>query len=455
VETHLESTRQDWSPASWQTRPAAQQPVYPDANALQTALGQLARLPPLVTSWEIENLKHQLAGATRGERFLLQGGDCSESFDDCESGAIASRLKILLQMSLVLVQGGKKRVIRVGRFAGQYAKPRSADAETRDGVTLPSYRGDMINCIGFTRKERTPDPERLLRAYERSGLTINFIRSLIEGGFADLHHPEYWELGFVSKSPHAAEYTRMVETIGDSLRFMEALSGSVLADIGRVDFFASHEGLHLYYEQAQTRQVPRRTGWYNLSTHFPWIGERTRALNGAHVEFFRGIANPIGVKIGPTVTPDEALALAGTLNPQNEPGRLTFIHRFGADRVESCLAPLVATMRREQRQVLWCCDPMHGNTETTRDGIKTRRFDRIMAELETSFRVLNAGGAHLGGVHFELTGDNVTECIGGASGVTETDLRRDYRTTLDPRLNYEQAMEMALLLARLMVQQRK
>ena len=441
-----------WTPTSWQTKRAAQQPIYPDPEALKRALAQLGRLPPLVTSWEIEILKHQLADAARGDRFLLQGGDCSESFDDCESSAIASKLKILLQMSLVLVQGGKKRVTRIGRFAGQYAKPRSADTETLKGVTLPSYRGDMINRAGFTAEDRVANPELLLRAYERSGLTINFIRSLIEGGFADLHHPEYWGLGFVAKSPHAAEYMRMVETIGESLRFMETLTGSVLADINRVDFFTSHEGLHLYYEQAQTRQVPRRTGWYNLSTHFPWVGERTRALDGAHVEYFRGIVNPIGVKIGPTVIPEEALALTEVLNPLNEPGRLTFIHRLGAERVEKCLPPLAEAIRASGKNVLWCCDPMHGNTETTKDGIKTRYFNKILSELESSYRILKECGMHLGGVHFELTGDNVTECVGGASGVTESDLRRDYRSTLDPRLNYEQAMEMALLLARLMAQ---
>ncbi len=446
------SSGQAWAPGSWLNRPAAQQPHYADPAALQAVLDQLRRLPPLVTSWEIENLKQQLAAAVNGERFLLQGGDCTESFEDCESSAIASKLKILLQMSLVLVQGGKKRVIRIGRFAGQYAKPRSSDTETHDGLTLPSYRGDMVNRAGFTAAERAPDPENMLRAYERSALTVNFIRALIEGGFADLHHPEYWDLGFVAKSPLAAEYTRMVRTIGESLRFMETLTGCVLADINRVDFFTSHEGLLLYYEQAQTRQVPRRTGWYNLATHFPWVGERTRALDGAHIEYFRGIANPIGVKIGPTVTPDEALALTEVLNPANEPGRLTLIHRFGAARVAECLPRMAEHLRRHGRKVLWCCDPMHANTETTRSGIKTRRFENILLELERSYAILNECGCHLGGVHFELTGDNVTECTGGASGITEEDLPRDYRTQLDPRLNYEQAMEMALRLARLMDQ---
>jgi 3-deoxy-7-phosphoheptulonate synthase len=454
TQTTTAAAGQAWTPESWQSRPAAQQPAYPDPKALRDVLGQLARLPPLVTSWEIQNLKQQLAGAVRGERFLLQGGDCSENFVDCESSAIASKLKILLQMSLVLVQAGKKRVTRIGRFAGQYAKPRSVDTETRGALTLPAYRGDMINRPGFTLEERTPDPELLLRAYERSGLTINFIRALIEGGFADLHHPEYWELGFVANSPHAADYMRMVNTIGESLRFMETLTGYVLADINRVDFFASHEGLHLPYEQAQTRQVPRHTGWYNLSTHFPWLGERTRALDGAHIEYFRGIENPIGVKIGPSTTPDEVLALADTLNPRNEPGRLTLIPRFGASRVEKCLPPLADAVRGAGKAILWCCDPMHGNTETTRAGVKTRRFDNILKELELAYRILKDCGTHLGGVHFELTGDNVTECIGGSAGVTEADLGRDYRSQLDPRLNYEQSMEMALLLARLMAQNR-
>jgi 3-deoxy-7-phosphoheptulonate synthase len=444
------ATREEWSPSSWQHNPVTQQPQYAEPATLQTVLAELSRLPPLVTSWEIENLKRQLAEATLGERFLLQGGDCSESFHDCESASITKKLKILLQMSLVLVQAGKKRVIRVGRFAGQYAKPRSANTENRGGVTLPSYRGDMVNRLEFTDKDRQPNPDLLLRAYERAALTINFIRALVDGGFADLHHPEYWDLGFVSRSPLAAEYMAMVESIGESLRFMETITGNALADINRVDFFTSHEGLVLYYEQATTRQVPRRQGYYNLSTHFPWIGERTRSLDGAHIEYFRGIANPIGVKIGPHVTPEEALTLCEVLNPHNEPGRLTFIHRFGAERVEKCLPPLVEAIRRAGKQILWCCDPMHGNTETTKSGLKTRRFDKILSELENSFRILGEEGAHLGGVHFELTGESVTECIGGASGVTEADLDRDYRSQVDPRLNYEQAMEMTFHLARLM-----
>jgi 3-deoxy-7-phosphoheptulonate synthase len=444
-----------WRPDSWRTKPAAQQPAYPDPARVTSVLAQLGRLPPLVTSWEVESLNRQLAEAAQGERFLLQGGDCSESFEDCESAAIASKLKILLQMSLVLVHGGTKRVIRVGRFAGQYAKPRSTQTETRKGVSLPAYRGDLINRPAFEAAGRTPDPELLLRGYERAALTINFIRALIDGGFADLHHPEYWELAFVRKSPLAAEYMRMVESIGESLRFMETLTGNTMAEMNRVDFFTSHEGLVLPYEEAQTRQVPRRSGWYNLCTHFPWIGNRTRSLDGAHIEYFRGIRNPIGVKIGGAVTPDEVVALCEVLNPENTPGHLSIIHRFGADKVEKGLPPIVEAVQRRRKAVLWCCDPMHGNTEMTEGGVKTRRFEKILDELEKSFRILQDSGAHLGGVHFELTGENVTECLGGASGVTEADLGRAYRTSVDPRLNYEQALEMSLRLARFMARERK
>jgi 3-deoxy-7-phosphoheptulonate synthase len=444
----------EWSPESWQDCLAAQQPNYPDSELLDTTLAQLAKLPPLVTSWEVETLKSELAEAAEGKRFLLQGGDCSESFEDCESNSITGKLKILLQMSLVLAQGARLPIIRVGRMAGQYAKPRSADTESVNGGTLPTYRGDMVNGAAPEPAERTPDPQRLLRAYERSALTLNFVRSLTDGGFADMHHPENWDLGFMSGAPRAAEFSRRVYAIAESLRFVEALSGRSVPEISRVEFFTSHEGLHLPYEQAQTRTVPRRTGYYNLSTHFPWIGERTRALDGAHVEFFRGIANPIAVKLGPTSTGEDALALCEALNPYNEPGRLTFIHRFGASRVEECLPQLVEAIRNEGRKVLWCCDPMHGNTETTADGFKTRHFDNILKELETSYRVLRECGAHLGGVHFELTGENVTECLGGASGLTEADLARDYRSSVDPRLNYEQGMELALHLGHLMAEER-
>lgn len=440
----------DWQPDSWQRKPAAQQPGYPDAAALERVVRQLRQLPPLVTSWEIESLKQQLAAAQRGERFVLQGGDCSETFADCESGAIAARLKILLQMSLVLVQGARTRVTRIGRFAGQYAKPRSADTETRDGVTLPVCRGDLVYRAGFDVAERTPDPELLLRGYERAGLTINFIRALVDGGFADLHHPEYWELPFARPSAVADEYRAMVRSITDALRFSEAIIGRPLPETTRVDFFASHEGLVLHYEQAVTRQVPRRPGCYNLGTHFPWIGNRTRALDGAHVEYFRGIANPVAVKLGPPVTPDEAVALCERLNPHNEPGRLTLIPRFGAARVEAELPPIVAALQRRGARVLWVCDPMHGNTETTPAGLKTRRFENVLAELDKTFAILADAGTHLGGVHFELTGDNVTECLGGACGLTEADLPRNYRSPVDPRLNYEQSLEMALRLAKLL-----
>ncbi|MCZ6793003.1 MAG: 3-deoxy-7-phosphoheptulonate synthase class II [Planctomycetota bacterium] len=440
----------DWSPDSWQSKPVEQIPTYPDEGRLREVLRQLSKLPPLVTSWEVETLRSQLAEAARGERFLLQGGDCSENFDECESDVIAGKLKILLQMSLVLIHGSKKRVIRVGRFAGQYAKPRSSDTETRDGVTLPSYRGDLVNRLQFVEKDRTPDPDLLLRGYERAALTLNFIRSLMDGGFADLHHPEYWDLGFVTHSPQAGEYWQMVATIGESIRFMEAISGTKIGDASRVDFFTSHEGLHLHYEQAQTRQVPRRTGWYDLSTHFPWIGQRTRGVGGGHVEFFRGIRNPVGVKIGPSIAPDELLALSEALNPNNEDGRLTLTHRFGVQKIGDCLPPLIDAVEGAGKRVLWCCDPMHGNTETTPEKLKTRDFQNILGELDQAFEIHRKKGTYLGGVHFELTGENVTECTGGARGLKAADLQKAYKTQVDPRLNYEQALEMAMLVAQRM-----
>src|SRR5436305_3836343 len=436
-----------WSPTSWQTKPALQQPSYPDARRVEEAVRELSRLPPLVTAWEIERLKSQLAEAARGERFLLQGGDCAESFEECTSPAITSKLKILLQMSLVLVHGARRRVTRVGRFAGQYAKPCSEDLETRDGVTLPSYRGDLINRMAFTAADRTPDPRLMLRGYERAALTINFIRALIDGGFADLHHPEYWDLDWVQHSPHADEYHRRVAAIRDSLHFLESLAGPQSGEINRVDYFTSHEALQLLYEQAQTRQVPRRAGWYNLATHLPWLGMRTAPLGRARVQDFRGIANPVAVKVGPAMTPDGLLELADVLDPHQEPGRLTFIHRFGHAKIADKLPPLLDAARPAARTVPWVCDPMHGNTETLSNGYKTRRFENILAELEAAFDLHEQAGGQLGGVHFELTGDDVTECIGGARGIREDDLRRAYRSQVDPRLNYEQALEMALRIA--------
>jgi 3-deoxy-7-phosphoheptulonate synthase len=439
----------DWSATSWAMRPAEQQPTYRDSAALARVVTDLARLPPTVVSWEVEDLRRQIADAQQGRRFLLQGGDCAETFADCESDQIARKLKILLQMSLVLLHGLKKPVIRVGRFAGQYAKPRSADTETRDGVTLPSYRGDLVNRPGFTAAEREPDPELLLRGYERAALTLNFVRALVDGGFADLHHPEYWDLAFVHHSPWRDQYRQLVTSISDSLDFFEAISGSRVHEASRAPFFASHEALHLLYEQAQTRYIERRGRWYNLSTHLPWIGMRTAKLEGAHVEYCRGISNPVGVKVGPSMDAGWVQGLCEILNPQREPGRLLLIHRMGAAQIEARLPPLIEAVRATGTPVLWVCDPMHGNTETTLSGVKTRRFESIVGELESAFRIHRDLDSYLGGVHFELTGEDVTECTGGARGLVDGDLERDYRSQVDPRLNYEQALELAMRIAAL------
>ncbi|HET7269053.1 MAG TPA: 3-deoxy-7-phosphoheptulonate synthase class II [Oleiagrimonas sp.] len=449
-DTSLEAVHepQNWTPESWHTHHAAQQPTYPDRDELEHALAQLGQLPPLVTSWEVLTLKQRLADAQEGRHFLLQGGDCAESFADCTNTVITNRLKVLLQMSLVLVHGLKVPVVRVGRFAGQYAKPRSADTETRGDVTLPSYRGDIVNNSAFTETARRPDPARMVQAHARSAMTMNFVRALIDDGFADLRHPEYWNLGWVEHSPLADEYRRRVGDIGDALRFMETLTDEPLASLSRVDFFTSHEALLLHYEQAQTRRVPRQWGWFNLATHFPWIGKRTSELDGAHVEYCRGIRNPIAVKVGPGSKPDELMRLIETLNPYDEPGRLTLVHRMGAGRIGTELEPLLKTVKASGRRVLWVCDPMHGNTENTSNGYKTRKFANIHSELEQAFDLHAAVGTHLGGVHLELTGEDVTECLGGARGLAEADLQRAYKTQVDPRLNYEQSLELAMLIVR-------
>ncbi|MDP9065806.1 MAG: 3-deoxy-7-phosphoheptulonate synthase class II [Pseudomonadota bacterium] len=437
----------NWHPASWHGRTATQQPCYADGAALGRAVAALSRLPPLVVSWEVEALRDKLAKAQRGEQFLLQGGDCAESFEDCQSDIIARRLKILLQMSLVLLQGLKKPVIRVGRFAGQYAKPRSAETETRDGVTLPCYRGDNVNRPGFTAAERAADPELLLRGYERASLTLNFVRALIDGGFADLHHPEYWDLSFLRHAPLRDAYQKIVDSIAESLEFFESMSGQPVHAATRGDFYTSHEGLHLLSEQAQTRYIDRQRKWYNLATHMPWIGMRTARVEDAHVEYFRGIANPIGVKVGAAMSAEWLQELVQVLNPQNQPGRLTLIHRFGSREIEQRLPPMIKAVRETGSQVLWVCDPMHGNTETTTAGLKTRRFDNILSEVEMAFKIHDESGSRLGGVHIELTGEDVTECIGGARGLAEADLVRAYKSQVDPRLNAEQALELAMLIA--------
>ena len=436
-----------WSPDSWREKTISQQPVYTDQEKLQETLERLAALPPLVTSWEIENLKDQLGAASRGEAFLLQGGDCSESLDDCRNESIVRNLKVLMQMSFVLIYGSMKKVVRVGRIAGQYAKPRSADTETRDGVTLPVYRGDIVNRSGFSKADREPNPELLLRGYERAALTLNFIRGLIVGGFADLHHPENWELEFATKSPRLSEYKEMVKSITNSLKFMEAVLGSQLKHSKAVDVFTSHEGLHLNYETAQTRPVPRREGWYNLSCHMPWIGYRTRHIDGAHVEYFRGIENPVGLKVGPGMECDELTDIISVLNPENEPGKVTLIHRMGAKQVDESLPALLEAVKKKGQVVTWCADPMHGNTYATESGIKTRSFEDIYTELLKTFDIHNDCGTILGGVHLELTGDNVTECVGGAGQLAELDLQKAYKSQVDPRLNYEQAMELAFLIS--------
>lgn len=436
-----------WSVDSWKEHPANQQPVYADPSALGEVVAALRLLPPLVTSWEVDHLKTLVADAQAGKAWLLQGGDCAESFEDCQAEPIASKLKVLLQMSLVLVYGSGQRVIRVGRIAGQYAKPRSSDTEERDGVSLPTYRGDLINRRGFSAAHRSADPQLLLRGYERSALTLNFIRALSQGGFADLHHPENWKLLFAAGSEESERYRQLVGSLTDAVRFIETISNGPLDELGRVDFFTSHEALHLHYEQALTRESVRGCGWYNLGTHLPWLGDRTRALDGAHIEYLRGVRNPIGVKVGPSMTADELCELARVLNPVNEPGRLTLIHRFGKQHIDKKLPDLIAAIQRSGSRVLWVCDPMHGNTRSTTTGRKTRHFDDVLSELRHAIRIHEECGTRLGGVHLELTGENVTECIGGSSGLTENDLHTAYQTHCDPRLNYEQALEIAFSIA--------
>ena len=441
-----------WTPHGWRHRAALQQPAYPDASHLERVLEQLRDLPPLVVPEEVDRLRDLLAEAAAGRRFLLQGGDCAEQFRECSTDRIADKLRVLLQMSVVLTHVGRRPVVRVGRIAGQYAKPRSNDTETIRGKELPSYRGDLINGLEATAAARRPNPERMVQAYFHAAATLNHLRALIEGGFADLHHPERWELH--AGAAEVPAYRATLAQVRESLDFLEALGGVQRGTLERIDLFTSHEALLLPYEEALTRWVPGPAagegGYYNLGAHMLWVGERTRQLEGAHIEFLRGLRNPIGVKVGPTATADELLPLLDRLDPRHEPGRITLITRFGADRIREALPPLLSAIRRTGRSLLWSCDPMHGNGEKTGTGFKTRSFEAILSELRQAFEIHRAHGSALGGVHIELTGENVTECLGGAEGLSEADLPRAYETGCDPRLNGAQSLELAFLVAEML-----
>lgn len=438
-----------WTPESWRSKPILQQPSYTDANLLREVEKTLASRPPLVFAGEVRVLRQQLAEATEGRAFLLQGGDCAESFAEFHADNIRDTFKVLLQMAVVLTFAGSCPVVKVGRMAGQFAKPRSADTETQDGQVLPSYRGDIINDIGFSSESRVPDPQRLLQAYNQSASTLNLLRAFAQGGFADLRQVHQWNQGFVAKSPLGEKYQDLASQIDQALAFMKAcgISGTNIPQLHETSLYTSHEALLLNYEQALTRRDSLTNNWYDCSAHMLWIGDRTRQLDGAHIEFMRGIHNPIGVKVGPSISSDELLRLIDVLNPNNEPGRLNLISRMGADNVEEKLSPLVRAVANEGRKVLWSCDPMHGNTIEASTGYKTRAVDSILKEMKGFFEVHRAEGTCAGGVHFEMTGQNVTECIGGAYQITEAKLADRYHTFCDPRLNADQALELAFLIA--------
>jgi 3-deoxy-7-phosphoheptulonate synthase len=434
-----------WNPHSWQRCPAAQQPAYDQPSEVEAVLARLRRLPPLVVPGEITRLRGLLAEAAAGRRFLLQGGDCAERFQDCTPEAIEGKLRVLLQMSVALTHGGRKPVVRVGRIAGQFAKPRSKPTELIQGRELPSYRGDLINGLEPDPASRRPDPGRMLEAYYHSAATLNHLRALTASGFADLHHPERWELP--GGSGEVPAYRRTLDQVRESLDFLEALGGIQRDVLERIDFFTSHEALLLPYEEALTRWSGEEGGTYNLGAHTLWVGERTRQLDGAHLEYLRGLRNPLGVKVGPSATPDHLVALLDLLDPDREPGRITLISRFGATRIQAALPPLVAAVRATDHPVLWSCDPMHGNGVESASGLKTRDFAAILAELRLAFELHRAQGSHLGGVHIELTGEAVTECTGGTERLSEADLSKAYETGCDPRLNGTQSLEMAFLIA--------
>lgn len=439
----------EWRPESWRQMPIRQVPDYPDAVALSAMEAKVKTFPPLVFAGECERLKSALAQAGEGQAFVLQGGDCAESFADFHADVIRDSFKVLLQMAVVLTFGAGMPVVKLGRMAGQFAKPRSSDVETQDGVTLPSYRGDIINGPAFTPAARVPDPARMEFAYLQSAGTLNLLRAFATGGFADLHQVHRWNLDFVARSPLADSYEGLSNRIDETLRFMAAcgMNSDNAPQIRETAFYTSHESLLLPYEEALTRASSTHLGkTYACSAHFLWIGDRTRQPDGAHVEFLRGVANPIGMKVGPSMDAGELVRLTEILNPRNEAGRLTLISRMGADKVEAKLAPLVRAVQEAGRQVVWLCDPMHGNT-TTQNGYKTRSFEGILDEVRRFFDVMAGEGAHAGGVHVEMTGRDVTECVGGAHKLTAADLSANYATFCDPRLNAEQSLELAFLIA--------
>ncbi|MEX2643774.1 MAG: 3-deoxy-7-phosphoheptulonate synthase class II, partial [Acetobacterales bacterium] len=438
-----------WTPDSWRGMPIRQQPEYPDPDALMRIEKELRTFPPLVFAGEARKLKANLARAAAGEVFILQGGDCAESFAEFSADNIRDMFRVILQMSAVLTFGASCPVVKMGRIAGQFSKPRSADVETIDGVTLPSYRGDSINGMEFTPEARAADPERLKRAYHQSAATLNLLRAFAQGGYADLHQVHRWTLGFVEDSPQGERYQDLATRIDEALAFMAAcgLTSETTPQIRETDFYTCHEALHLGFEQAMTRVDSTTGDWYGTSGHFLWIGDRTRQPDGAHVEFLRGVANPLGIKAGPSTDPDAMLRILDILNPQNEAGRVTIMQRMGASAVREKFPPLLRAITREGRKVAWVCDPMHGNTVKTSNGYKTRNFDDILSEVQSFFDVHEAEGTHPGGIHLELSGTDVTECIGGAQAITEARLADRYHTHCDPRLNAQQALELAFLLA--------
>ncbi|GAA4108424.1 3-deoxy-7-phosphoheptulonate synthase class II [Nocardioides fonticola] len=426
-----------------------QQPTYPDAGAVDTAVAKLRTMPPLVFAGECDDLKAKMAAVSRGEAFLLQGGDCAETFDGVTADNVRNKLRVLLQMAVVLTYAGSMPVVKLGRLAGQYAKPRSSDMETRDGVTLPAYRGDAVNGFDFTPESRIPDPQRLLDVYNASAATLNLVRAFVTGGYADLRQVHTWNTDFVKTSPAGQRYEVLAGEIDKAMAFMSAI-GADPEELRRVDFYSSHEALLMEYEHAMTRIDSRTEQPYNVSGHFVWIGERTRQLDGAHVEYFRHLRNPIGVKLGPSATADDALALAHKLNPQNEAGRLTFITRFGAGKIRDGLPGLVEKVTAEGVSVAWVCDPMHGNTFESSTGYKTRRFDDVVDEVQGFFDVHRALGTVPGGILVEMTGDDVTECIGGGEEIDEEGLAHRYESVVDPRLNRVQSLELAFLVAEML-----